>query len=130
MFVSCIQDYDIDYGNQNILTLNAEFSHLKPAEVLIALPKNPNQFGDYTIPSDAEVILYENGNFFEQLTFKSSTDTSYGIYVSSKNLLSSNSYTIEASYGNLPTISANQKITALTIVSNIKLGKEFSEKNN
>jgi hypothetical protein len=62
---SCIQDYTIDYDNsQNILTLNAEINDSKPAEVLIALPKKPDQFGDFYTPSDAEVNLYENGNFF------------------------------------------------------------------
>lgn len=131
LLVSCIQDYTIDYNNsQNILTLNAEINHLQPAEVLIALPKKPNQLGDYFTPSDAEVILYENGNFFEQLTFKPSTDTSFGVYISKKNISEGNSYTIEATYRDLPVISAHQKVPAEPEISNIFLGKDFSEIND
>lgn len=131
MLTSCIQDYQLDYSkSQEILTLNAELNHSYPATVLIALPKNPDQFGDFVTPSDAEVILYENGVFFEQLIFNPSTDTSFGIYTSNKKVTKGNSYSIEAKYRDLPMISSHQIIPAEPIISNILFGKEFSQINN
>jgi hypothetical protein len=68
--------------------------------------------------------------FFEQLTFRPSTDTSFGVYISQKNLLTGNSYTIEATYKDLPIISANQKVPAEPEISNIEFGKDFSQIND
>lgn len=131
LMLSCIQDYDIDFDNSDkILTLNAEISDGQPVEVLIALPKKPNQLGDFFTPSDAEVILYENGELFEQLSFKQSTDTSFGVYISEKKITPENSYTIEATYGGLPMISAYQKVPSEPIIRSFTFGKEFSQINN
>lgn len=131
LLTSCIQDYQLDYSkSQEILTLNAELNHSYPANVLIALPKAANQYGDYVTPSDAEVIMYENGSFFEQLSFDPSADTSFGLYTSKKKIEKGNSYRIEAKYRNLPMISAHQKVPALPEISNVFFGKEFSTINN
>lgn len=124
---SCLQDYNIDFDKtQNILILNAELDPDEEIKVLVALPKTPIQHGDYFTPSDAVVIVFEDGELFEVLTYKVNEGVTSGIYVSSKKPVPGKTYRIEAQYGELTAISAVQKVQDYPEIEDILFDKEFT----
>lgn len=124
---SCLQDYDIDFDKtQNILILNAELEPDEEIKVLVALPKIPTQHGDYFTPSDAIVTVFEEGELFEVLTYKVNEGVTSGIYVSSKKPVPGKTYRVEARYGELPVVSAVQKVQGYPEIENIFFDKEIT----
>ncbi len=120
---ACIQDYDIDFStHDDLLTLNCELDPDENIKVLVAIPKMPNQGGDYFTPSDAVVQIFEDDILFDVLTFKAN-DTEHGVYVSEESPQPGKTYKITAQYKDLPRISATQ-----TTVDEIKVEAiEFSK---
>ncbi len=127
---SCIEDYEIDFSlSEKILTLNAEIQPDQKFKVLVALPKKSGQSGDYNTPSDAVVKVYEEGEFFEQLIFKTN-EGEHGIYVSEKNAKSNKTYSIEAECRNLPKINAEQKVPDYPVILSIRADKNHAQLQN
>lgn len=124
---SCLQDYDIDFDKtQSKLILNAELEPDEEIKVLVALPKVPTQHGDYFTPSDAIVTVFEEGELFEVLTYKVNEGASSGIYVSSKKPIPGKTYRVEARYGELPIVSAVQKVQDYPEIENVFFDREIT----
>lgn len=122
---SCIEDYDMDFSlSEKILTLNAELEPNRIIRALIALPKEPGQFGDFNTPDNVEVNVFEDGEFFETLYFKTE-DNTHGIYASKKPTRSGRTYTIEAEYNDLPKIKGSQRVVDYPVVLSAQLDKDI-----
>lgn len=131
--ISCIQDYEMEFDDvHKNLSVVAELDPRERVEVLVAISKAPNQYGEYKTPSDASVILKKDGEFWDSLRFIShDTLKMNGAYISDKKLSYDSEYQIEVNYQHYPTVKASQKIPEQLKVSeyniDVNAGNVFTQ---
>lgn len=127
--VSCIQDYEIDFDHiEKRLSVLSEMDPNDTLKVLVALPKKPNQYGNFTTPKDAKVIIKEDGVFWDELDFSSKDSLGmYGVYISDKKVNHDKYYEIEVTYQDYPKVSASQKVPKPISIEKVKYHIESDE---
>ncbi|MCO5247892.1 MAG: DUF4249 domain-containing protein [Chitinophagales bacterium] len=124
IFSSCLKKYDLDFDQVGKnLTLNADVETDHTVEALITLTKSPLDYDNYITPSDAKVDLYENGVWLESLKYVSKNGQ-LGIYTSQNKIQALKTYTIKASYKDLPIISATQTTFDSPNIESISMDKD------
>lgn len=126
---SCLKNYEMNLENgEKILSITSELDPDEEVKVLVALPKEANLYGNYHTPSDVDVVLFEDGKYFDKLIFHSN-DSLHGLYKSEKAVSAGKDYDIKASYKDFKSASASQKIPEYPQIEEVSFNKNFLKLN-
>jgi|GEM_PF-7114516 len=129
---SCIRKYDMDFSDFNdVLTLNAELNPGDSVKILLAYPKPPLTHGDYKMPKDAVIRLYEDDVFLMDVTYNIvDPSAENGLYIAPYFPKPGSKYAIELNYPGYPAITAEQVIPEQVKIGDIAFEEPWENRDS